>query len=154
MKRHNDDDWMPYCGRLLVAAFVKMVSCLANSIVCIYTYADKTEFVFLHIGSNYLCTNLEIALSQNGSHFLVEYEYIRFMEFKRFSSLWSMKPYFFPPVMLEAKDACMHACILHCHWLKVLVSFTELPVMQWFLAWNVVMLIWQAEGLAWHQCYS
>ena len=31
MKRDNDGDWMPYHGCLLVAAFVKIVSCLANS---------------------------------------------------------------------------------------------------------------------------
>ena len=37
---HNDGDWMPYSGCLLVAAFLKIVSCLANSIF-FFTYADK-----------------------------------------------------------------------------------------------------------------
>ena len=43
MKCHNDSDWMPYHECLLVVAFVKIVSCLANSIFCTYTYADKTS---------------------------------------------------------------------------------------------------------------
>ena len=61
---------MPYCGCLLVA-LVKNSSCLANScFFCAYNYADKTsiEVYTLHIGSNYLCTNLEM-VSLNGSHF-------------------------------------------------------------------------------------
>ena len=48
-------------GSLLVAAFVKIVSCLANSFFFTYTYADKTSIevsVFLHIGSNFICTTL------------------------------------------------------------------------------------------------
>ena len=43
MKCHNDGNWMSYRGCLLVAAIVKIVSCLANSIFCTYTYADKTS---------------------------------------------------------------------------------------------------------------
>ena len=55
MKRLNDGDWMPYHGCLLVAAFVRMASCLVNSLFCIYTYADKTslKFVSLRVGFNY-----------------------------------------------------------------------------------------------------
>ena len=60
VKRHNDGDWMPYCGCLLVAAFVKIVSFWQT--VSLYLYNKLTrpllKFVYLHIGSNYLCTNL------------------------------------------------------------------------------------------------
>ena len=52
MKCLNDGDWMPYGGCLSVAAFVRMVCCLANSLLL--------KFVSLRIGFNYLCTNLEI----------------------------------------------------------------------------------------------
>ena len=71
LSAHNDGDWMPYCECLLVAAFVKIVSGLANSIFC--TYANKTsiEVLSIHCGSNYLCTNLEMGLLalSNESHF-------------------------------------------------------------------------------------
>ena len=43
MKRHNDGDWMPYRGCFVSSSIVKIVSCLANSIFCSYTYADKTS---------------------------------------------------------------------------------------------------------------
>ena len=44
------------------AAFVKIVSCLANSIFLSYTNADKTsiEDCISYIDSNYLCINLEM----------------------------------------------------------------------------------------------
>ena len=59
VKRHNDDDWMPYRGCLLVAAFVKIVSCLANSIFWVILMLTRPilKFLSLRIGSNYLCTN-------------------------------------------------------------------------------------------------
>ena len=73
VKRHNDGDWMPYRGCLLVAAFVKIVSCLANSIFCGYTYADKT-YIEVFISSYWLQLfmhkfRLACSISQNGSHF-------------------------------------------------------------------------------------
>ena len=43
MKRHNDGDCMPYHGCLLVAVFVKIVSCLENIICSSHTYTDKTS---------------------------------------------------------------------------------------------------------------
>ena len=49
MKHHNDGHWMPYCGCLLVAVFVKIVSCLVNSIFCSYTYADETSIEALYL---------------------------------------------------------------------------------------------------------
>ena len=69
----EDGDWMPYHKCFLVAAFVIMVSCLANSIIVLILILTRPllKFVSVHIGSNYLCTKLEtgsLALS-NGSHF-------------------------------------------------------------------------------------
>ena len=64
---------MPYRGCLLVAAFIKIVSRLVNTIFYSYTYVDKTSIedcissywfqLFMH--------NLETGYShsQNGSHF-------------------------------------------------------------------------------------
>ena len=44
---------MPYRGCLLVAAFIKIVSYLANSIFCSYTYADKTLYLFILVSIIY-----------------------------------------------------------------------------------------------------
>ena len=63
MKRHNDSDWMPYRGCLLVAEFVKMVSCLTISNCCIKQ--QSVIFVSMHRFRD----GLSLSLSQNGSHF-------------------------------------------------------------------------------------
>ena len=75
MKRHYDDAMIGCLtvDVVLVAAFVKIVSCLANSHIFVAMVTRPLlKFVSLYIGSNYLCTNLEmgsLSLSQNGSHF-------------------------------------------------------------------------------------
>ena len=38
MKHLNDGDWMPYCGCLLLAAFVKIESCKTSIELCISSY--------------------------------------------------------------------------------------------------------------------
>ena len=62
MKCHNVGKWMPYRGYLLVAVFVKILSCLVNNIFVLILMLTRPllNFVSLHIGSNYLCTNLEL----------------------------------------------------------------------------------------------
>ena len=43
---HNVGNWMPYRGYLLVAVFVKILSCLVNNIFCTYTYPDQISIEF------------------------------------------------------------------------------------------------------------
>ena len=74
MKRYNDGDRMPYHGCLLVAAFVKMVSCLANSIFCTHTYADNTSIevdLFILTPNIYVQFRKRFARSQMEVIFLV-----------------------------------------------------------------------------------